>query len=203
MKNLFLIVSIFLIFSCEKKENAIVENEQIINFKEPKVSLTKNEITIQSFKEFRQAVYQNDLKKVKEFINFPVKSGEIWYLIDENQENNSEKLFTEKDFDKYHSKIFTKEFINGLLKVKSDSIINKDEYFTNKLGDKKFYYRIGVFNEKDKEEGSHIIFDFIKNKEFDSEIDEGEKVMEETVIKYDFEILKNGKIKFKAIYLAG
>lgn len=205
MKNLFLILSFFLFFSCEKKEYKIIEKGEINKIKEPKVSLTKNEITIESFKEFRQALYQNDLKKVKEFINFPIVytngSTQFWALAN-GDFLGEEKDFTEKDFDKYHSKIFTKGFINAILKIKSDKIFTENGFETGKVGDKKFYSKITVISENNRK-GNFLYLDLIENKEFDSESNPDEKVMEEIFTRYIFEILESGKLKFLNLELAG
>src|SRR5436190_17634094 len=91
---------------------------------------------VTSFKEFRNAVYQNDRNKVKQFINFPImnENNEIWYLVYGSDEKliskipNPIKPFTEKDFDKYYEKIFESKFINTILKIKTDELY-KSKYF--------------------------------------------------------------------------
>ena len=89
---------------------------------------------IDSFREFRDAVYQRKKEKVKLFIGFPIASHEIWYLVGDDSKINvqtDESIpFTEKDFDKYYSKLFFKEFVNCLLKVKTEVLYKSGEYQT-------------------------------------------------------------------------
>lgn len=191
MKNLFLILSFFLVFSCEKKENTIVEKEQINKIEEPKVSLTKSEITIERFKEFRQAVYQNDLNKIKTFIDFPFKSKDAGDLIDENFEN---EIVSEENFDKFHSKIFDEMFIKSILKIKTLELLEKDETTTQdlKIGNETF--RMTASFEKPDALVLNIASEtFVKDLDWKPEHSRS----------YIFEIGDNGKLKLVQIYLAG
>src|SRR5687768_10916625 len=73
---------------------------------------------IDSFREFRNAVYQRNKPKVKEYVDFPLldSNNNIWYLVyagaDEKTASlsNTVKPFTEKDFDTYFDSLFTKRF---------------------------------------------------------------------------------------------
>lgn len=82
---------------------------------------------IDQFKIFRDALYRQDFAAVKKMMHFPVMNtgNEIWYLVLTEKElkrkNLSAKLvpFTEHDFDRYHARLFPKEFTKALLKIKS------------------------------------------------------------------------------------
>lgn len=191
MKNLFLILSFFLVFSCEKKENTIVEKEQIHKIEKPKVSLTKSEIKIERFNEFRQAVYQNDLNKIKKFIDFPFKSKDAGYLIDDNFDN---EIVSEENFDKFHSKIFDEMFIKSILKIKTLELLEKGETTTQdlKIGNETF--RMTASFEKPDALVLNIASEtFVKDLDWKPE---HSRI-------YKFEIDDNGKLKLVQIHLAG
>ena len=71
-------------------------------------------VWINDFRIFRNAVYQNDIKKTKTFFSFPIldSSNEIWTLVLTDKEKQRKKIdyekiipFTEIDFDKYFNKL--------------------------------------------------------------------------------------------------
>ena len=88
---------------------------------------------VDNFRQFRDALYKNDKSKAKEFVDLPFKNegNEIWYLAYADNEKASDKLeqtvkpFSEKDFDKYFDKIFTKNLIKCFLKIKTDDLYKK------------------------------------------------------------------------------
>ena len=164
-KNLSIIL-IFLSISCnqntEKKsvtkkkqnlETSKTENKNIV----PKVEINKS---IESFKEFRNAIYLKDKVKVKTFFNFPInnENNEIWYLEGIADEKNLKKItdkitpFTETEFDKHYDKIFTTYFVNGILKIKSEILFNTGEYETIELTKNETKYRIYATFDKEKNE---------------------------------------------------
>src|SRR5215211_7555441 len=69
---------------------------------------------LNSFREFRTAVYQKDKAGVKKFFRFPVmnENNEIWYLAFQNDDDlirdlpDTVKAFSGKDFDRYWKNIF-------------------------------------------------------------------------------------------------
>lgn len=74
MKNLFLIVSIFLIFSCEKKEKEKVNNNDLIKKENSEIFYPKDLIELEltdslnwaaQFKELQKAFLENDETKIK------------------------------------------------------------------------------------------------------------------------------------------
>ena len=76
-----------------------------------------------NFLEFVTAMTRNDQEKVKSFVDFPIKNegNEIWYLADSRfvMKIDPHKIvpFTETDFDKYYSSIFSLDFRNTLQKL--------------------------------------------------------------------------------------
>lgn len=92
----------------ENSKNSKTENINILKVDE--------NILIEGFREFRNAVYQKNKVKVKTFIDFPIynENNEIWYLENIADEEFLKKLtekitpFPESEFDKHFDKIFSK-----------------------------------------------------------------------------------------------
>ena len=119
MKNLFLILSFFLFFSCEKKEKEKVNNNDLIKKENSEIFYPKDLIELElkdslnwaaQFKELQKAFLEKDKTQIKTFIKNPIisESNSIWHLleIDVTKNDNTEVPFTNKDFEKYHHLIF-------------------------------------------------------------------------------------------------
>ena len=155
-----------------------------------KIFVASSEDVVNNFKEFRQAIYQNDLKKVKSFINFPFKSKDAFYLIDENTSN--EKL-TEQDFDKFHSKIFDKMFLQAILKVNTLELLEKGITTTQNLKLENETFRMTVSFEKP--DALILILSSETNvKDLDWKAEHNRA--------YEFNVLDKGEIKLNNISLA-
>lgn len=92
---------------------------------------------LDDFKNFRTAVYQKDLVKMKSYFNFsaPADTTQIWEAVYDNMDESKRprkfpNTFTEADLEKYHQDIFTDDFTKSLLKVKSEILYRKGEYTT-------------------------------------------------------------------------
>lgn len=163
---------------------------------------------INNFKEFRNAVYKKDKAKVKKFINFPVLSSgnQIWYLAYNGNEkalnllNDKTKPFTEKDFYLYFDKIFSKLFINAILKIKTNELNNKGETESIELNDGKAttYKMIATFEKSAHSLSLNLASNTIE-KDTNGEILDGG----EFNIIYQFEISSTGQLKIKQVELAG
>jgi len=161
---------------------------------------------IDNFKKFRNAVYQNDRVKVKQFIDFPIlnENNEIWYLVYEGNgkalKSLSDKIkpFTEKDFDKYYEKLFPTKFITSILKVKSEELFKSGSFETQELkADSTTYKMYARFHKATNLLELNLAWNTpIKNR--DGTVDPGEGN-----ISYEFVVVKNGQIKFKQVRLAG
>ena len=213
-KNLSIIL-IFLFISCkqngekksvtEKKENLETSNTENKNIK-PKVEVNKS---IESFKEFRNAVYKKDKIKVKTFVDFPIynENNEIWYLEGIADEKFLKKItdkitpFTETEFDKHYDKIFTTYFLKAILKIKSEILFKKGEYETIELTNDETKYKIYATYDK-KNRGITLNLDV----ETPIKLNDGENDLVETAeynIFYIFKIEDGNNIKFKQIRIAG
>lgn len=163
---------------------------------------------LENFRAFRTAVYQGDRARVKQFIHFPIMNynNEIWYLVYEDNADmvpSSEKIkpFTEKDFDTHYNKIFSKHFINALLKIKTDDL-NKTgevETITFKDGADLSYKLYATLDKKKNTLSLNLSYSkILKNEKGEPEDDMGEYS-----IVYQFDILPGGQVRFHEVRLAG
>lgn len=151
---------------------------------------------IDHFREFRDALYQQKKEKVKMFIGWPLISDGIWFLVGDESKTNVQTdepiPFTEKDFDKFYSRLFFKEFINCLLKVKTEELFKNGEYQTPEIKvDATIYILYCTVNEA--ENTLSLNFSSVtKGVNENGEIDGSEG----NVI-YTFDILPDGMIRLK------
>jgi hypothetical protein len=196
------IVFLFLLSSCNTKE------EKISVFKQGILAAKKNNENqnwIESFNEFRTALYLNDKIKLKSYFKFPVldENNEIWYLIEDEHQltfvKGQIKPLTETDFNSYYFKIFDQYFINSILKIKTKELFDKGKYETIILKDERISYNISATYDKELKQ---LILNFYTEEKF--EIDNtGEYEKTELSKIYYFDILPNNKIRFKKVRLAG
>ena len=205
MKNLFLIVSIFLIFSCEKKEKEKVNNNDLIKKENSEIFYPRDLIELEikdslnwavQFKELQKAFLENDKTKIKTFIKNPIISeyNSIWHLleIDVTKNDNTEVPFTNKDFEKYHQLIFSPIFLELFQKIDFNEFYVKGNYETKFIKKGKERYKMICSKVDDL---------YILNLYSEAEYEEGMGNMEFSVI-YEFKII-NQKLKLIDIQLAG
>ena len=124
------------ITSCSENKTIDTPGNDTINSKMAPIltsAQTIGTLWIESFREFRNAVFQSNKYKAKEYFNFPVLNvnNEIWYLTTDYDLRgdifitDSLKPFTDKDFDKFFYKIFPTNFVKAFLKVKTDELYKK------------------------------------------------------------------------------
>lgn len=190
MKNKILIFtfSLFTALSCGKSENKPIINRY--------VSRNNKDVYLSDFKVFRDLLYKSDKINAKRYFMFPIYDEDIWYLIDSEGNLDASKPFTEKDFDKYFSKIFNKNFVNLLLKIKSEELFSKGNYTTKEI----------IYKEGNYEIRSKITAIYSKNNKlvlsFYSEHYSKNKKLSETMCSYTFRAINNHFI-FQDIALAG
>ena len=205
MKNLFLIVSIFLIFSCEKKEKEKVNNNDLIKKENSEIFYPKDLIELEikdslnwaaQFKELQKAFLEKDKTQIKTFIKNPIisESNSIWHLleIDVTKNDNTEVPFTNKDFEKYHNLIFSPIFLELFQKIDFNEFYVKSNYETKFIQKGKERYKMICSKVDDL---------YILNLYSEAEYEEGMGNTEFSVI-YEFKII-NQKLKLIDIQLAG
>jgi hypothetical protein len=160
----------------------------------------------ENVRQFRDALYQGDKTKAKAFFDFPfINDGnELWYLIYSDNEKAFEKLGTkvkslgEKDFEKYFTRIFPKQFIRCLLKIKIDEILKKGSSESPELKDSTTFYKLyATYSKKER------ILDLNLATRKPEKISDTEYEPNESSYIYQFTILENGHLKFKRFLIAG
>ena len=205
MKNLFLILSFFLVFSCEKKEKEKVNNNDLIKKENSEIFYPKDLIELElkdslnwaaQFKELQKAFLEKDKTQIKTFIKNPIisESNSIWHLleIDVTKNDNTEVPFTNKDFEKYHQLIFSPIFLELFQKIDFNEFYVKGNYETKFIKKGKERYKMICSKVDDL---------YILNLYSEAEYEEGMGNMEFSVI-YEFKII-NQKLKLIDIQLAG
>lgn len=208
--RIFFFSILFFVFSCNQKDekksesNAINKSsESLKTEKQTSLNSTKEaNLWVDQFKEFRLALFHKDKNKLDQFFDFPIQSdkNELWILFDEKGfesfEVNQDKPISRELFYKNLDKIFPKEFIQLVLKVKSDSLRFGKEYeISTKDNLEQLFFSFS-------ESSLSIIHNFVFMAEDENgQLDEDTKTESATI--YYFEINKLGKLKFKSISLAG
>ncbi|SHN33851.1 hypothetical protein [Chitinophaga sp. CF418] len=157
---------------------------------------------VYNFRQFRDAVYQGDKEKAKAYVELPIsgKNSEIWYLAyGLNSAASKEKAFTEADFYKYFNRIFGKEFINCILKIKTEELYKTGEYTTIEFEDSlasKSYGMIATWRKPD----NTLMLNMLSRTVY---VEDGNEQVGEFAVIYIFEVTKKGHIKLKSVALAG
>ncbi len=160
---------------------------------------------LDDFKNFRTAVYQNDLAKMKSYFNFPVYADttQIWTAVYDNIDESKRPqtypdTFTETDFEKHHQMLFTEAFTKSLLKVKSEVLFKEGEYTTPQIKESDHTYHIIAHYDKAT---STLQLSLM----YSGGVDEnGEEVSEgEYAIIYFFKVESGKYLKFDKILFAG
>lgn len=178
-----------------------------------KAEMLENKTTtwINSFKEFRNAVYQDDTEKIKTFIDFPIlnEGNEIWHLIYQNNKDdksilslpNETKPFTEADFNKNYHTLFSEPFINSILKIKTDILYKTGSFETVFIKEDESAYKIyASFDKNTNKLELHLYCE--KSISYEENGEKFEEKGESSTIYY-FDILTNNQLKFRYIRMAG
>jgi hypothetical protein len=201
MKKLYILLLIVMIISCGENDKSTPSDTSTV--------VSSDSLAwIDQFREFRDAVYKGDKTKVKQFIDFPImnENNEVWDFVtvgnDSNLNLSNDQItpFTEKDFDKYFNKLFSKRFVTAILKIKSAEL-NKKEHFDTPLfdeNDSTTYYMSASY---DRQEGRLVL----NVNSTTAWKDEKGEVMDggESSVIYQFDITKEGKLKFRQLRMAG
>ncbi|WP_293788814.1 hypothetical protein [uncultured Pedobacter sp.] len=161
------------------------------------------------FKNFREAVYSKDFKKLKTYFDFPIadEGGAIWSLCNltdaeikarKNKFKNPD-LFYEQDLEQYYNRIFNADFVKTLLKIKSEQLYetNYNETPETTTTDTK-YKLIAEYNKTNKVLSLNLAYTNNAKDEEGNEVSEGEYN-----IIYSFIVIDGKYLKFKKIDIAG
>lgn len=200
MKILYIIITGFITWSCtnstEQQPAGDLTPTENISSKAIGQSSDSSKWT-DNFLELKRAIITGDRKALKSFIDFPIKNkgNEIWYLADSKLvmeiDPKEIKPFTESDYEKYFSSIFSLDLRKTFEKL------NVEEFFSNNTASSP---EIEVVEDtKSKLEAS---YDKAAQKLTLTVLSRGQESFEFAVI-YEFDITTDQKIKFRQVYVAG
>lgn len=203
VKQLSLLFLAACLFSCFIACNLPASDSSQDEKRDPEMTML-----MQEFTNFRNAVYQGNIRVTKSFMEFPVMNtnNDIWYVVLNDQEQqfrkiNSRKIipFTEADMTLYYRKIFPKAFVISLLKINTDTLFKKGSAssYAN-AEDSITNYSMDVFY--DKEVGRLSLNLFYRRQMKDSY---GNDVKgDENNVIYNFKIKRDGRLLFDHIRIA-
>lgn len=188
-----------------EKHGAIVnsDSKQIDTVKSTRY--TSVNAWIDDFKNFRTAVYQKDVQKLKSYFNFPVPADttQVWVAIyDKEDESKRPKefpgTFNERDLEKKYDKLFDSVFVKSLLKVKSERLYKTGEYTTPEIKDGgQSYHMLANYNKATSTLQLSVLY-------AGGTDENGEEVSEgEYAVIYFFKVENNKNLKFDKILFAG
>ena len=190
------------LFSQVRNDNSLIDSS--IN----SMSINKSDSIywVDNFRQFRDAIYQNNKTKAKNYFDFPIDNGtnDLWYVVLENSNRSlstfkdSSNLFTENDFDKNFNNLFSVQFIHSFLKIKMNELYVNGESISPDFTEDSTTYRMHATYSKIEK-----TIDLSLNINSSLKISETEFDPYESSFIYQFEILKNGQIKFKKLFIAG
>ncbi|MFC3561419.1 hypothetical protein [Pedobacter jamesrossensis] len=226
MKNVITISCLLgLIFSCSETKKSDKSNKKAL---EEATGLSKMTITdetsssgsgvlkyiavntwIDDFKNFRMAIYNNDLPRLKSYFVFPFDDEgktilhvceltEKDWLLRKKKFKNPE-LFYETDLEKYYKKVFDSRFTNAVLKIKSEALFSEHTCSTKTFIEKDIIYQMHAdYNEADKTLILNMAFGNNDKYENGDYVSEGEHN-----IIYRFKIIDNKKLTLVRMDIAG
>lgn len=161
------------------------------------------------FRNFRMAIYNNDVPKLETYFNFPFddKGKTILVLCNLTDEDwaerkkqfNNPDLFYKADLAKYYKNIFPENFTTLLLKVKSDQLFSKQHLQTKIIEDNNGAYQL--FADYSEVENTLTLNFAIRNNFKD---ENGDYVSEgEHNIIYLFKIVNDKRLILVRVDLAG
>ncbi len=116
---------------------------------------------IDDFRNFRMAIYNNDVSKLKNYFNFPFddKGKTILYVCNISESDRAERkhqfkdpqLFYEADLEKYYKNLFDERFEKAILKIKSEQLFSKHSTVTKLFVDDDLIYKLHAdYNDEQK-----------------------------------------------------
>ena len=230
MKNILnlLLVAILCLFSCkEKREEKSIDNLDKVEVINNEATISKSNYNLENnlqsndlkyvevntwmddFRNFRMAIYNNDVPKLETYFNFPFddKGKSILGLCNISDSEWAERrkqfknpdLFYQADLAKYYKNIFGKNFMALLLKVKSDQLFSKQHLQTKIIEDNDGAYQLFIdYSEVE----NTLTLNFAIQNNFKDE--NGDYVSEgEHNIIYHFKIINDKKLILDRVDLAG
>ena len=164
---------------------------------------------IDDFRNFRAAVYNDDVAKLKTYFEFPTSDpGEgLFYLSKlyqqdwqrRNEELKNPNLFYPADLEKYHRKIFDVRFKNCVLKIKTEELYSKHLYRTKLFEETDIIYEmVAEYRSADRRLVLNMAFGNNVKDENGAWISEGEHN-----VVYTFKVTDGKKLILDRVDIAG
>lgn len=198
MKITCFVIFVFIAFSCADQKKAPGASSNQGNAANETAPQQKPDSTAwtQSFLKFSKAVTSGDKKAVKNFIDFPIKNegNEIWFLADSKLvmeiEPDKVKPFTESDYEKYFSSIFSIDLRKTLEKIDTRQFFKTHESTSPEVEVVKDS-KSCLTAEYDKASQKLTLLLNNKGEEF------------ELSVRYEFDIIAGQQLKFRQVRVAG
>lgn len=200
LRNIIVFTS--LLISCHSR----IENRNELVTDSTSISTeTSSALCISKFEQFREAVSNKDIVKLKSYFDFPMdtEGEEIWYVVldsaeYQNRDGNFPMLFTENDFDIYHQKLFPDYFITGLMKLNANEIFTTGESETKRYEQKHIQYKMSASLDT-----SENLLTLNLASEADIYIGKEEIQKMESNLIYYFQFSEDCRLKFIRMLIAG
>ena len=164
---------------------------------------------IDDLRNFRAAVYNNDVPKLKTYFEFPFYDpGEGLFHLSQlyqqdwqrrKEELKDANLFYPADLEKYHRKIFDVRFKNCLLKIKTDELFEKHSYRTKLFEETDIIYEmVAEYRSADRRLVLNMAFGNNFKDENGAWISEGEHN-----VVYTFKVIDGKKLMIDRVDIAG
>jgi hypothetical protein len=198
MRISFIVICVFISLSCADQNKPAEESiSQGNSAKATTPQQSSDSITwTNSFLEFSKAVISGDKDAVKKFIDFPIKNegNEIWFLADSKlvMEIDPDKIkpFTEADYEKYFSSIFSLDLRKTLEKIDTGQFFKTHESTSPEI-------------EVVKDSKSALIAAYNKGAQKMTLLLNNKGQEFELSVRYEFDITPDQELKFRQVRVAG
>ncbi|WP_316850488.1 hypothetical protein [Pedobacter agri] len=199
-----LVVALFL-SACNQINNSDAYEKDTTAKKISKSTYTPVTIWIEDFANLREAIYRQDIAKMKAYFNFPVfvDTTQIWQAIYDNMDQSERphttpSTFTGEDLEKNYSRLFNEDFVKSLLKVNTGPLYKDGEFTTPKTVNKdRSFYMLAQYDKATKSIQLSLIYSGWKD-ENGVDMSEGESA---TI--YFFKVTNTNHLIFEKILFAG
>ncbi|RZK38216.1 MAG: hypothetical protein EOO90_23040 [Pedobacter sp.] len=162
-------------------------------------------IWIDDFANFREAIYRQDVAKMKAYFNFPVfaDTTQIWQAVYDNIEQSKRpqttpSTFTSEDLEKNHRQLFNEDFVESLLKVNAGRLYENGEFTTTKIVNKDLsFYMLAQYDKATNSLQLSLMYSGWKDED-GVDMSEGESA---TI--YFFKVTNTNHLIFDKILFAG
>jgi|GEM_PF-2192008 len=160
---------------------------------------------IDDFENFKNAIYKQDVTKMKTFFDFPLRADttQIWEAIYDNMDQGKRPetipvTFTSEDFEKNHKYLFNDAFVQSLQKIDGKQLYEQGEFTTAKTSTQdQSFYMLAHFDNSIRSLQLSLMYSGWKD-ENGEEMSEGE-----SAIIFFFKVTTTNHLVFDKVLFAG